>query len=52
MEAGVNTKVIQDVLRHSDIRTTLDTHADVTKDLKGREFKAFGDFLTEQKMAV
>ena len=33
-EAGVNIKVIQDALGHSDISTTLNIYADVTKELK------------------
>ena len=31
-EAGVNIKVIQDALGHTDISTTLNIYADVTKD--------------------
>ena len=37
-EAGVNIKVIQDALGHSDISTTLNIYADVTKELKKDEF--------------
>lgn len=37
-EAGVNVKVIQDTLGHSDISTTLNIYADVTKELKLAEF--------------
>ena len=37
-EAGVNVKVIQDALGHSDISTTLNIYADVTKELKTAEF--------------
>lgn len=36
-EAGVNIKVIQDALGHSDISTTLNIYADVTKELKRAE---------------
>lgn len=39
-EEGVNVKVIQDVLGHSDFKTTMDIYADVTKDLKQNEFSA------------
>ena len=38
-EAGVNIKVIQDALGHSDISTTLNIYADVTKEMKAEEFK-------------
>ena len=39
-EEGVNVKVIQDVLGHSDFKTTMDIYTDVTKDLKQNEFSA------------
>ena len=39
VEAGVNIKVIQDALGHSDISTTMNIYADVTKELKKSEFK-------------
>ena len=38
-EAGVNIKVIQDMLGHSDIRTTMDIYTDVTNELRNREVK-------------
>ena len=38
-EAGVNVKVIQDALGHTDITTTLNIYTDVTKELKATEFK-------------
>ena len=37
-EMGVNIKVIQDVLGHSDVSTTLNIYADATKELKKAEF--------------
>lgn len=43
-EAGVNIKVIQDTLGHSDVSTTLNIYADVTKDLKKSEFGALEAF--------
>ena len=44
-ESGMNVKVIQSVLGHADITTTLDIYADVTKDLKNREMERFEDFM-------
>ena len=38
-EAGVNIKMIQDALGHSDISTTLNIYADVTKELRKSEFE-------------
>ena len=38
MESGVNIKVVQDVLGHKDVSTTLDIYTDVTKELAEREF--------------
>ena len=43
-EMGVNIKVIQDVLGHKDISTTMDIYTDVTKDLKRREFNSLTDY--------
>ena len=40
-EEGVNIKVIQDILGHKDISTTLDIYTDVTKDLKKKEITSF-----------
>ena len=37
-EAGVNVKVIQDTLGHTDVSTTLNIYTDVTKELKRVEF--------------
>lgn len=47
-ESGINIKVIQSVLGHSDISTTLDIYADVTKDLKKAEMQSFEDFLKKK----
>lgn len=38
IEEGVNIKAVQDVLGHKDVETTLNIYADVTKELKQREF--------------
>ena len=45
----MNIKVIQEALGHSDIQTTLDIYADVTKDLKQEQFTRFDDFITSNE---
>ncbi len=39
VESAVNVKVIQEVLGHKDVSTTLDIYTDVTKELARREFE-------------
>lgn len=51
-ESGINIKVIQSVLGHADISTTLDIYADVTRDLKKAEMQTFEDFMKKKKDAV
>ena len=48
-EAGVNVKIIQDVLGHSDISTTMNIYADATKEMKDREFGTFEEYLKSVK---
>lgn len=48
-ESGMNVKVIQSVLGHADISTTLDIYADVTKDLKKSEMQMFDDFMSKKQ---
>ena len=48
-EAGVNMKVIQDVLGHADIGTTMNIYADATKDMRVREIGIFDEYLAKQK---
>ena len=43
-EAGVNIKVIQDALGHTDVTTTLNIYTDVTKELKTSEFKGLDTY--------
>ena len=43
-ESGMNVKVIQDVLGHADISTTMNIYVDVTKDMKQKEFNALGEY--------
>lgn len=51
-ESGINIKVIQSVLGHSDVSTTLDIYADVTRDLKIAEMANFEDFMKKKKDAI
>lgn len=37
-EKGVNIKVIQDVMGHTDISTTMNIYTDATRDLKTQAF--------------
>lgn len=39
VESGVNIKVVQDVLGHKDVKTTLNIYTDATQELKQREFE-------------
>lgn len=50
-ESGINIKVIQSVLGHSDVSTTLDIYADCTKDLKSAEVNKFDDFIKTKVIA-
>ncbi len=43
IESGTNVKVIQEILGHADISTTLDIYADVTEDTKVKTFKELED---------
>ena len=52
IEAGVNIKVIQETLGHTDIKTTLNIYADATEDLKSKEFYKLNDYLKEQNTVV
>ena len=40
-EKGVNLKVIQDVMGHTDISTTLNIYTDATKEMKTKAFEKF-----------
>jgi len=44
--------VIQDVLGHADISTTMNIYADVTKDLKEKEFGVLNDYLQREEIAI
>ena len=47
-EAGVNIKVIQEILGHSDITTTLDIYTYATSDFKKTEMKSFEEFINKK----
>lgn len=44
-ESGLNIKVVQSVLGHADITTTLDIYVSVTNELKKQEISAFETYL-------
>lgn len=46
-ESGVNMKVIQDVLGHADIGTTMNIYIDATNELKQKEIMAFSEYLNK-----
>lgn len=48
LESGMNIKVIQEALGHSDIQTTLNIYADVTNELKQKQFVEFEDFISQK----
>lgn len=48
VEQGVNVKVVQDVLGHKDVKTTLNIYTDATQELKQREFEALQKKMTNR----
>jgi integrase len=48
-EAGINIKVIQDILGHSDIDTTMNIYVDVTTALKKKEIADFDTYMDNIK---
>ena len=44
----MNVKVIQDALGHQDISTTLNIYADVTKELKKKEFESLDTYFRKK----
>lgn len=44
-EKGVNIKVIQDVMGHTDIATTMNIYTDATSDMKNQAFKLLNESL-------
>ena len=49
VEEGVNIKVVQDVLGHKDVKTTLNIYTDVTKELKQEEFEDLQEKMNRKK---
>lgn len=45
----MNIKVVQDVLGHKDVSTTLDIYTDVTRELAEREFDNLEEKLKENR---
>ena len=52
VEAGVNLKVIQETLSHSDIKTTLNIYTYTTEELMNNEFDKLQEYLKEQYMQI
>ena len=48
-EAGVNLKVMQEILGHADAETTMDIYAEATKELKKSELDSFAEFFRRVK---
>ncbi len=48
-ESGINIKVIQDVLGHNDISTTMDIYVDVMNETKQREMASFDDYMKKAR---
>lgn len=44
-ESGLNIKVVQSVLGHADVTTTLDIYVSVTNELKKQEISAFEAYI-------
>ena len=48
-EAGTNIKVIQDMLGHADIETTMNIYVEATKDLKRIEVERYARYLEKMQ---
>lgn len=47
-EAGLKVKAMQDILGHSDSRTTMDIYAEATPDLKREEMQRLGEYFSRE----
>lgn len=47
IESGMNVKVLQEILGHKDISTTLNIYADVTKEMEQKEISTFEHYFAE-----
>ena len=45
MEANVNSKVLQKIMGHADIKTTMNIYVEVTNELKEREFEKYEKYI-------
>ncbi len=48
-ESGVNLKVIQDILGHEDVQTTMNIYVSVTDEMRQKEIASFEHFMDEGK---
>ena len=51
-EAGVNVKVIQSILGHKDITTTLNIYADVTKEMQIKELSTLNSLFESKGLSI
>lgn len=51
-ESGINVKVIQDVLGHADISTTMNIYVDVMDEIKKKELASFDSYMERTKASV
>lgn len=49
VEASVNPKVLQEILGHADIRTTMNIYVEVSDELKNRELKKYQKYIMDIK---
>ena len=47
-EAGTNIKLMQDILGHQDVSTTMNIYADVTKELREKEMGNLEEYFSKK----